>query len=1532
MACFKNSLPEMLLMLILFVPILIADQGLSTSGSSNDNIQSSGYHRSIKRGPILSQPPYSIDLQRRPSEIVARSNDKLTWPNAQETTFDTKDQENQNRLLRQFSSIMLLESLLKNPNKTNKSQFPLISLATPKLIKNRQDIEDSKNLDVSTTNVTTVTDSGFTPTSNINQSDHSVNTNQVFDAKSLKYLVDKLLTLSPPSDRYDYYKNHINIIPNLERLNNETSSQNAKRNSEKTLDLLIKEEHDSRVASVKSSSDRKKVSSMRNDSNQNNSNLNHRDSSRSSLQKSVSTLRPLLTENGRLKTTSNPIRGTIRSTSHTKSIDRSDDESESGQSNNEDSIDDNDEEVDDSTQSPEKQAKSENEISRAHPSPKLQVPPYQLGDRIESLVRGDSNSVGLDIQPTRASIDHSGAEQTQDQPEEIDQKLDRSSSLAPKNPLVFSDGVDEVDRANRRREQYLNDISFSDGYGSRNPVTPDDKRNNTSSQQVEDVRKSNKDRASENHLLDHLLSTVQPLSSLDKRLRDHEISLHTPKTEKPNPLIYNGYVGKDDFHLWPTNRDWSKSLVNRQSPLPNINPSTITQQTTEPPAVPYNYFLHHPTTNAQSVPPMTSSRDDTQDETLPNRINKNVHLVEINELPSSIAPKKRLNSIKDHMNHTSRYSHPITERDYKIQTKSNATISNNKTRFKDLDPIIAPRGSLNHKYPRDQLNSDQIWSPTKFGQSDLTRNNNTVRMIEPTSGSSRVSPKKVERVKPTIRGPSITNLGDNLPSSDPHGEFTPMLNQSDFENTFALVSSIAPSDVSDFTMDSPPGISKNYEKFSHDTDTIQNHNLKKLQTVRPARESNFRDLNQRGQLGDIGTEPILTRTSEESHKNFSKSPTIRSRPIKHRINNQSDFQGDHYSEHTSIPQLLEKKNIRNNHTNSYDQENSYTYNDIPMGGVMNQTRRNVTLFNMNHEPASSETTLIGLDKSFLMDGQQRNQTLHLIHHINPLKPLDSLVPVIQDNSSISSTTISTSTSLPTSTISTIIPSSHYPGDSTSELSIGLDNPISIVNSQGVGKMNQPPTFSEDPYQRTSSSNIQSTIQRPFSGMTTSIAPKWQNTTSLQEEPSNPSITKPSNKPSSDRLAFILIGGSCALSVVCLVLAAMSMRCQDMCDDYRTLRNAEKAAIKLQKHRLKYTKNHQVARFNNDSNNPVDVNMMDDVNTPGPISLNEDYLRKQCLINDKPDRYNSGQHCNRESNIWSPSNCQVAIPTTLIQREVCGCPNWHNRRMIVQKEGKVSESRRWLHHQQIVQQGSRSKPPFGVGSSVGTFFPHKHSESLIHDECSSNPAILIDSQPGTSYLVTEQRGPAVTSNRHRTQHSRLDNVAELCDTGHECHHQGHTHSCQHHRYNIGTSASDESELTIDECGVSCDSEGKCLNHNHHNSHHGRLRLIKFKTSNHQPTGWKLERTRRSSSNRLAEQNQPASSSESSSIVQCTCSHDQQPLIENGNNNHNNNNRHHISHKMNQKQHSSNHEARASVKHQSKKDRAVLVWSTNRDRLI
>ncbi|RWS09718.1 hypothetical protein B4U79_11302 [Dinothrombium tinctorium] len=61
-------------------------------------------------------------------------------------------------------------------------------------------------------------------------------------------------------------------------------------------------------------------------------------------------------------------------------------------------------------------------------------------------------------------------------------------------------------------------------------------------------------------------------------------------------------------------------------------------------------------------------------------------------------------------------------------------------------------------------------------------------------------------------------------------------------------------------------------------------------------------------------------------------------------------------------------------------------------------------------------------------------------------------------------------------------------------------------------------------------------------------------------PKNTIESPDSNRLTTERLAYLLIGSCCALSVFCLIVVAFSIRCRDMCDEYKAWKKAEKFAM------------------------------------------------------------------------------------------------------------------------------------------------------------------------------------------------------------------------------------------------------------------------------------------------------------------------------------------------------------------------------------
>lgn len=171
----------------------------------------------------------------------------------------------------------------------------------------------------------------------------------------------------------------------------------------------------------------------------------------------------------------------------------------------------------------------------------------------------------------------------------------------------------------------------------------------------------------------------------------------------------------------------------------------------------------------------------------------------------------------------------------------------------------------------------------------------------------------------------------------------------------------------------------------------------------------------------------------------------------------------------------------------------------------------------------------------------------------------------------------------------------------------------------------------------------------------------------------------------ERLAYILIGSCCALSIICLIIVAMSVRFKDMCDEYRSWKNAEKAAIKWQRQqrlRMAIARNEFLPPYQ------ITGNMLDKnrLNLPR-------YFRTS--IDNKNDRPNKTEKI--LDSILSGTKLPEVNPSPV--STCCHCINcsstWFFRN---NKHGD------WCCQRGYLQPPRRSKLPFGAGSSVNTFMP------------------------------------------------------------------------------------------------------------------------------------------------------------------------------------------------------------------------------------
>lgn len=177
----------------------------------------------------------------------------------------------------------------------------------------------------------------------------------------------------------------------------------------------------------------------------------------------------------------------------------------------------------------------------------------------------------------------------------------------------------------------------------------------------------------------------------------------------------------------------------------------------------------------------------------------------------------------------------------------------------------------------------------------------------------------------------------------------------------------------------------------------------------------------------------------------------------------------------------------------------------------------------------------------------------------------------------------------------------------------------------------------------------------------------------------------------ERLAYILIGSCCALSIICLIIVAFSIRCRDMCDEYKAWKKAEKLAVYANYryghngHRMRGIRVHR----------PL---------VEQTVASSDSYYRN--ATDSSAGAAGFGPAINAISRpIFGPSCC-------------CGS-QW-----TMQRPDSVSCPRGYFH--------IRGKLPFGAASSVHTAFPRQERTTMTNnvtfseeDEDSLVPSVAID---------------------------------------------------------------------------------------------------------------------------------------------------------------------------------------------------------------
>lgn len=203
----------------------------------------------------------------------------------------------------------------------------------------------------------------------------------------------------------------------------------------------------------------------------------------------------------------------------------------------------------------------------------------------------------------------------------------------------------------------------------------------------------------------------------------------------------------------------------------------------------------------------------------------------------------------------------------------------------------------------------------------------------------------------------------------------------------------------------------------------------------------------------------------------------------------------------------------------------------------------------------------------------------------------------------------------------------------------------------------------------------------------------------------------------ERLAYILIGSCCALSILCLIVVAMSVRCRDMCDEYRSWKKAEKAALRWQRHQYR-------------------------------------------MAHHRPDlsRYfRTSVEPNAEASARPSANVMTA-PTPLYGPTCCHCLSCSSS-WLFRDANKAN--RDWCCQRGYYHNTNRGKLPFGAASSVNTFMPRYANNSNSNNNC-------CDEQEGdTDSLNTSE---LLDTHHNRAQHHFADCAAANTRTAQTNHRQ------------------------------------------------------------------------------------------------------------------------------------------------------------------
>lgn len=275
--------------------------------------------------------------------------------------------------------------------------------------------------------------------------------------------------------------------------------------------------------------------------------------------------------------------------------------------------------------------------------------------------------------------------------------------------------------------------------------------------------------------------------------------------------------------------------------------------------------------------------------------------------------------------------------------------------------------------------------------------------------------------------------------------------------------------------------------------------------------------------------------------------------------------------------------------------------------------------------------------------------------------------------------------------------------------------------------------------------------------------------------------------STERLAYLLIGGCCALSLICLLVVALSLRCRDMCDEYREWKSAEKLALfnyryaqhQQQRHRQQRLKLHELAAFgggrlrsessggsgsqllgsNGGGTTPPTTNPQSGLLSDPSSGRN----RHHATATESAAVAASGNRANKSQN--SPV-CPINLSRPIFGPSCCCCPN---AAMFLAKEGAAASTAAVTKSADMSVSNAcprgyfhpcpRGRLPFGAASSLFARFNGTSNGRPVDAQRMANETIMADED---SLIVSMNEQTTAAHNESNGHESGANCLQCTCD--------------------------------------------------------------------------------------------------------------------------------------------------------------------------